>query len=105
MLVPLAIINHFKPTRHPANISLDELYPAGYHERDMALARDPQIFTMRNFFIELDKLHKGEKSLRSHLRSIKDFHRNPLMHPEQSLETVDEALDLLAAIRSSRRSR
>ena len=58
MLVPLAIINHFKPTRRPGNISLDELYPAGCHERDLALARDPQWFTMRNFFLELDKLHK-----------------------------------------------
>lgn len=50
---------------------------------------------------ELDNRNKGKKSVRSHLRSIKDFHRNPLMHPEQSLEDVDQALDLLAAIRCS----
>lgn len=50
---------------------------------------------------ELDKLDKGKASVRSHLRSIKDFHRNPLMHPEQSLETTDEAIDLLSAIRCS----
>src|SRR3982751_5730180 len=35
MLVPLAIINHFKPTRK-AKVTLDELYPEGYHERDLA---------------------------------------------------------------------
>ncbi|MCX8108206.1 MAG: squalene--hopene cyclase [Verrucomicrobiae bacterium] len=58
MIVPLAIINHFKPTRRLDNITLDELYPEGYHERDLRLPRDPQIFTWRNFFIWLDKLHK-----------------------------------------------
>src|SRR3954464_1499815 len=36
MLVPLAIINHFKPTRKPS-VSIDELYPAGIHERDLAV--------------------------------------------------------------------
>src|SRR5437762_47050 len=52
MLVPLSIINHFKPTRRPENIhiTLDELYPEGYHERDLALAPDPQGLTWRNFF-------------------------------------------------------
>jgi len=59
MLVPLAIINHFKPTR-PQNcpITLDELYPEGFHERDLALRPDPERFTWRNFFLWLDKLHK-----------------------------------------------
>ncbi|MGC8990257.1 MAG: squalene--hopene cyclase, partial [Verrucomicrobiia bacterium] len=58
MLVPLAIINHFKPTRPIPNIDLDELYPEGYHERDLRLPRDLQLFTVRNFFLWLDKLHK-----------------------------------------------
>src|SRR5713226_3785470 len=38
MLVPLAIINHYKPTRRPGNISLDELHPDGYHDRALRLA-------------------------------------------------------------------
>jgi squalene-hopene/tetraprenyl-beta-curcumene cyclase len=57
MLVPLAIINHFRPTR-PVNVTLDEIYPDGFHERDLALPRDPQWFTWRNFFLDLDGLHK-----------------------------------------------
>jgi squalene-hopene/tetraprenyl-beta-curcumene cyclase len=57
MLVPLAIINHFKPTRS-VGLDLAELYPDGFHERDLALPRDPQWFTWRNFFLKLDKLHK-----------------------------------------------
>jgi len=52
MLVPLAIINHFKPTRRPdPNLTLDELYPEGYHERDLRLVRDPQWLTTRNCFL------------------------------------------------------
>ena len=42
MLVPLAIINHHKPTRRPGNIRLDELHPDGYHDRALRLARDPK---------------------------------------------------------------
>ena len=58
MLVPLAIINHFKPTRPIPGVKLDELYPEGCHERDLALRPDPQMFTWRNFFLWLDRLHK-----------------------------------------------
>src|SRR3954464_1602356 len=42
MLVPLAIINHYKPTSRPKNnVTLDELFPQGFHERDLALPPDP----------------------------------------------------------------
>ena len=59
MLVPLAIINHFKPTRKlQTPVNLNELYPEGYHVRDLALRRDPQLITWRNFFLSLDSLHK-----------------------------------------------
>ncbi|MGA2245292.1 MAG: squalene--hopene cyclase [Verrucomicrobiota bacterium] len=57
MLVPLAIINHFKPI-HPVKVNLDELYPDGIHERDLALAPDPEEISLRNFFLWLDRLHK-----------------------------------------------
>lgn len=57
MLVPLAIINHFRPTRH-IGVTLEELFPEGYHERDLRLPRDPALFTWRNFFLALDRLHK-----------------------------------------------
>src|SRR5262245_25010127 len=59
MLVPLAIINHYKPTRPLQNkVNLNELYPEGIHERDLALAPDPERLTWRNFFLWLDRLHK-----------------------------------------------
>lgn len=61
--------------------------------------RRPKQGNMGVYLRELGKLDKGNASVRSHLLSIKDFHRNPLMHPEQSLETVDEAIDLMSAVR------
>lgn len=64
-------------------------------------AERPTENNMGVYLRELNKKDCGKKSIRDHLKSIKDFHRNPLMHPEQSLQSVDEALDLLAAIRSS----
>lgn len=64
-------------------------------------AKRPPENNMGVYLRELNNRGCGKKSVRDHLKSIKDFHRNPLMHPEQSLQSVDEALDLLAAIRSS----
>lgn len=60
----------------------------------------PKQQNMGVYLTQLEKLGKGKKAVRAHLQSIKDFHRNPLMHPEQSLD-LEQALDLLAAIRSS----
>ena len=41
MLVPLAIINHFKPTRElPGLKQLHELYPLGTEHKDFTLPRD-----------------------------------------------------------------
>lgn len=41
------------------------------------------------------------KPILSCLRDLKDLHRNPLMHPEQSIDTEDEAIALLNAIHTA----
>lgn len=43
----------------------------------------------------------GDPKVLSVLQSIKDLHRNPIMHPEERIASVDEAISLLAAIRAS----
>jgi squalene-hopene/tetraprenyl-beta-curcumene cyclase len=94
MLVPLSIINHFKPTRHLKDqVSLDELYPEGFHERDLALPRDPQRFTWRNFFIWLDKLHKFVEN-----NNLRPFRRMSLKKAEQWMLERFEGTNGLAAI-------
>ncbi len=59
MLVPLAIINHFKPTRGlPGDQQLHELYPLGTEKMDFTMERDQRFFTWRNFFLRGDRALK-----------------------------------------------
>jgi squalene-hopene/tetraprenyl-beta-curcumene cyclase len=97
MLVPLAIINHFKPTRPlKNNITLDELYPEGMHGRDLALAPDPERLTWRNFFIWLDRLHKFAEWFAEN--GIHPFRKLALRKAEQWMLERFEGSDGLAAI-------
>jgi squalene-hopene/tetraprenyl-beta-curcumene cyclase len=95
MLVPLAIINHFKPT-HPVKVTLDELYPDGIHERDLALAPDPEKISLRNFFLWLDRLHKLAEWFAEH--SIHPFRKTALRKCEAWMLERFEGSDGLAAI-------
>jgi squalene-hopene/tetraprenyl-beta-curcumene cyclase len=95
MLVPLAIINHFKPTR-PVKVDLDELYPEGVHERDLAPAPDPERLSLRNFFLWLDRLHKFAEWFAEH--KIHPFRRRALKNAERWMLERFEGSDGLAAI-------
>jgi squalene-hopene/tetraprenyl-beta-curcumene cyclase len=97
MLVPLAIINHFKPTRTPKNpVTLDELYPHGFHERDLALPPDPDKISFRNFFLWLDRLHKFAEWFAEH--GIHPFRKSALRKAEEWMLERFEGSDGLAAI-------
>ncbi len=97
MLVPLAIINHFKPTREiKKRINLNELYPEGMHERDLALAPDPERLTWRNFFLWLDRVHKFAEWFAEH--NIHPFRKRALRRAEQWMLERFEGSDGLAAI-------
>src|SRR4029453_18764885 len=55
MLIPLAIINHFKSTRVlPGDKQLHELYPLGTEQSDLRLPRSEKFWTWCNFFLRLD---------------------------------------------------
>ena len=97
MLVPLAIINHYKPTRPLKNdVNLDELYPEGIHERDLALAPDPERLTWRNFFLWLDRLHKFAEWFAEN--NIHPFRKRALKRAERWMLERFEGSDGLAAI-------
>jgi len=97
MLVPLSIINHFKPTRRLGNgFHLNELYPEGIHERDLALAPDPERVTWRNFFLWLDRVHKFAEWFAQN--GIHPFRRRALRRAEQWMLERFEGSDGLAAI-------
>ena len=97
MLVPLAILSHFKPTRLPKNnVNLNELFPEGIHQRDLAPAPDPERLTWRNFFIWLDRVHKFAEWFAEN--DIHPFRKRALKKAEQWMLERFEGTDGLAAI-------
>jgi hypothetical protein len=56
---------------------------------------------MGAYLAVMEKSELGDRRVRSALKDIKDLHRNPLIHPEHSLDSVEEAIDLLGAIRAA----
>jgi squalene-hopene/tetraprenyl-beta-curcumene cyclase len=97
MLVPLAIINAHRPTRIPRDgICIDELYPEGFHKRDLMMPRDPETFTFRNFFFWLDKLHKLAEWFAQN--DIHPFRKAALKKNEEWMLERLEGTDGLAAI-------
>jgi squalene-hopene/tetraprenyl-beta-curcumene cyclase len=95
MIVPLAIINHFRPTR-PVPVSLDELYPNGKWELDEALR--PRYFdlSLRNLFLWLDRIHKLAEWV-SRI-GLHPFRRRALKKCEEWMRERFEGSDGLAAI-------
>lgn len=64
MLVPLAIINHFKPTRElPRQLHLHELYPVGSEEDNLGLGLTRPRLSWPNFFLACDRMLKVLHSL------------------------------------------
>jgi squalene-hopene/tetraprenyl-beta-curcumene cyclase len=95
MLVPLAIINHFKPTRElPGLKQLHELYPLGTEHKDFTLPRDPRFFAWRNFFLRADHVLKFIENL-----PLRPLRRVALEEAERwMVERVGEGSDGLAAV-------
>ena len=77
-------------------MDLDELYPEGIHERDLALAPDPEKVSWRNFFLWLDRLHKFAEWFAEH--KIHPFRKRALRKCEQWMLERFEGSDGLAAI-------
>jgi len=95
MLVPLAIINHYRPTR-PVPVTLDELYPNGKWELDEPLRPRYFDFGWRNFFLWLNRLHKLAEWVER--RGLHPFRRTALKRAEQWMLDRFEGSDGLCAI-------
>jgi squalene-hopene/tetraprenyl-beta-curcumene cyclase len=95
MLIPLAIINHFKPTRVlPGDKQLHELYPLGTEHKDFTLPRDERFFTWRNFFLRVDDVFKFLHPLR-----LRPMRQRALEEAERwILERIGEGSDGLATV-------
>jgi squalene-hopene/tetraprenyl-beta-curcumene cyclase len=95
MLVPLAIINHFKPTRIlPGEKQLHELYPLGTEQSDLRLPRSEKFWTWRNFFLRVDDCFKFLSPLR-----IRPLRRNALEEAERWMcQRIGAGSDGLATV-------
>jgi len=60
----------------------------------------PKNQTLGSYIGELERLDVGSDIVISALRDIKNLHRNPTIHADSSLETVEEAINLQGAIRA-----
>jgi squalene-hopene/tetraprenyl-beta-curcumene cyclase len=95
MLMPLAIINHFKPTRVlPGEKQLHELYPIGTEQSDLRLPRSERFWTWRNFFLRVEDVLKF-----LHPLGFRPMRRLALEKAERwMVERIGEGSDGLAAV-------
>lgn len=71
-----------------------------YYDAVTQGAQRPQSRNMGDYLNELNKLSVGDKITKSALKDLKDMHRNPLIHPEHTLENIDQAVALLGSIQA-----
>jgi squalene-hopene/tetraprenyl-beta-curcumene cyclase len=95
MVVPLSILNHFKPVRHlPPEKQLHELFPYGTEHSNLGLPFDKKTFTWKNFFLAWNSVLKFLDTL-----PWKPFRRRALKKAEAwILERVGPGNDGLGAI-------
>lgn len=60
----------------------------------------PRPRTIGNYLKQMDKHSLGNAKAKAALRQIKDLHRNPLMHPRESL-SLDDAVQLFGIVQSA----
>ena len=61
----------------------------------------PRSRNMGDYLKKMRDLKVGDAKVLDVLQSLKDLHRNPLMHPEDVIESADEAISLYAAVRAA----
>jgi len=61
-------------------------------------AARPRTQNMGDYLNEMDKLNVGDANVKAALKHLKDFHRNPLVHPDHSLDSIDDAIALMNGI-------
>lgn len=61
-------------------------------------ATRPASRNMGDYLAEMNKRGVGDVKVMAALKDLKDLHRNPLIHPEHSLETADEAIALMNGV-------
>ena len=58
----------------------------------------PDTRNMGDYLKRLRELKKGNAKVIAALRDLKDLHRNPLMHPEEHIASVEDAISLMGGV-------
>jgi hypothetical protein len=90
-ILPTAAAFHF----HRAN----ELVLHKYYDKVTNNKARPKNGSMGKYLEKLQKV--GDPKVISALKDLKDLHRNPVIHPEQTLESNTEAIALVGLIQAS----
>lgn len=61
----------------------------------------PSSRNIGDYLAKLDSLKVGDAKVKSALKDLKDLHRNPIIHPEDSLESTDDAIALLGSVHAN----
>ncbi len=64
-------------------------------------AARPKTRNMGDYLKKMDAMEVGDPCVKENLKALKNLHRNPLFHPDHIIQSIDEALNLFAAIRAS----
>jgi len=82
---------------HRANEAVLHRY---YDHVSGGLAR-PKNRNIGGYLTALTQSGFGDQRLLATLRDLNELHRNPLIHPDQSLETIDDAIALMNAVHNA----
>lgn len=58
----------------------------------------PASRNMGDYLVEMNKKQIGNDRVKAALKDLKDLHRNPLIHPEHSIDNADDAIALMNGI-------
>lgn len=72
-----------------------------YYASVIGSAKQPKYLTLGTMIKSMRDNQVGDVNILAALDNIREFHRNPIAHPDHALETEEEALSLYAAIRAA----
>lgn len=61
----------------------------------------PKSGNMGDFLREMTGNNFGDEKVRGALRHLKDFYRNPIIHPEHNIENIDDAISLMNSVHTA----
>jgi hypothetical protein len=72
-----------------------------YYASVIGQCKQPKYLTIGTMVKSMADHAAGDVNIRAALDNIREFHRNPIAHPDQNIETEEQALSLYSAVRAA----